>query len=247
VTLLFEVFGPGAPDWLDVLLTARQSGEPVVLASCVDGAASSKQVITLGMVKDNSMPAVVARAARDLLQTRQGSGTKETIITVESRGQTWWLEPPVENARQVMLFGAGHVGQAVARTLSPLPFRVTWIDSREGLFPPDMSAALVTVYSDDPAAEVARAEAGSIFVVMTYSHQLDEEICLRVLQRDDFAWLGLIGSDTKRRRFVHRLGQRGIQPAQLEKLVCPIGISNIRGKQPATIALSLAAQLMTRR
>jgi xanthine dehydrogenase accessory factor len=80
---------------------------------------------------------------------------------------------------------------------------------------------------------------------MTHSHQLDEDICFQALQRGDFAWLGLIGSETKRRRFVHRLGQRGIGPAQLEMLVCPIGLSGIRGKQPATIALSLAAQLMT--
>jgi xanthine dehydrogenase accessory factor len=245
VTLLYEVYGPGAPEWLDALLAAQQSSEPVVLASNVDGAASCKRVITRGMTADDSMPIRIAETAQDLLQTRQESETKECIISVESGGQTWWLEPPVEGVRHVMLFGAGHVGQAVARTLSPLPFRVTWIDSREGLFPPGLPYAFETVHSDDPAAELARAEAGSIFVVMTHSHQLDEDICLQVLQRDDFAWLGLIGSDTKRRRFVHRLEQRGIRPAQLERLVCPIGLSDIRGKQPATIALSLAAQLMT--
>lgn len=245
VTLLFEVYGPGAPDWLDDLLTARKSREPVVLAANVDGALSSKRVITAAMATDDSMPAVVAKAARDLLQTRQKSGTTQYIITVKSQGQTWWLEPPVDEVRHVMLFGAGHVGQAVARALSPLPFRVTWIDSREGLFPPGLPAAFATVRSDDPTAELPRAKAGSIFVVMTHSHQLDEDICLQVLQRADFAWLGLIGSVTKRRRFVHRLEQRGIRPDQLEKLVCPIGLSSIHGKQPATIALSLAAQLMT--
>ncbi len=244
VTLLYEVYGPGVPGWLDALLAAHQGGEPVVLASRVDGAASCKQVITPGMAKDDSVPAGVADAVRELLQTRQESGTEERITTVKSRGQTWWLEPPADDLRHVMLFGAGHVGQAVARTLSPLPFRVTWIDSREGLFPSGLPVAIETVLSDDPATEVARAEPGSIYVVMTHSHQLDEEICLRVLQSGDFAWLGLIGSETKRRRFVHRLGQRGIEPAQLEKLVCPVGLSDIRGKQPATIALSLAAQLM---
>ena len=192
----------------------------------------------------HSLPGEVAKAARDLFQARPESGTKEYITTVESRGQTWWLEPPADDLRHVMLFGAGHVGQEVVRTLSPLPFRVTWIDGREGLFPPGLPAAFATVHSDDPPAEVATAEAGSIFVVMTHSHQLDEEICLQVLQRDDFAWLGLIGSETKRRRFVLRLGQRGIEPAQLEKLVCPVGISGIGGKEPATIALSLVAQLM---
>ncbi len=245
VTLLYEVYGPGAPDWLDALLAAQQSSEPVVLASNVDGAASCKRVITHGMTADDSMPIGIAETAQDLLHARQESETKECIISVESGGRTWWLEPPAEGVRHVMLFGAGHVGQAVARTLSPLPFRVTWIDGREGLFPPGLPDAFETVHSGDPEAEVARAEAGSFFVVMTHSHQLDEDICLQVLQRGDFAWLGLIGSGTKRRRFVHRLEQRGIQPAQLERLVCPIGLSGIRGKQPATIALSLVAQLMT--
>ncbi|MCH8228206.1 MAG: xanthine dehydrogenase accessory protein XdhC [Proteobacteria bacterium] len=241
VTLLYEVYGPGAPAWLDALLSAQESGEPVVLASRVDGAAACKRVITAGIATDDSLPGEVAKAARDLFHTRPGSGTKEHIITIESQGQTWWLEPPADDLRHVMLFGAGHVGQAVVRTLSPLPFRVTWIDGREGLFPPGLPAAFATVHSDDPPAEVATAEAGSIFVVMTHSHQLDEEICLQILQRDDFAWLGLIGSETKRRRFVLRLGQRGIEPAHLERLVCPIGLSGIGGKEPATIAFSLVA------
>lgn len=244
VTLLYEVYGAGVPDWLDTLLRAQKSGEPVVLASLADGSALCKRVITQAAATDDSVPTGVARVARDLLQKRQDSKTQDSIITVESRGQTWWLEPPADNPGHILLFGAGHVGQAVARTLSPLPFRLTWIDSREGLFPPGLPLAFETVHSSDPAAEVAAAEADSIFVVMTHSHQLDEEICLQVLQRGDFAWLGLIGSATKRRRFVHRLEQRGISPAQLEKLVCPIGLSSIRGKRPATIALSLAAQLM---
>ena len=80
---------------------------------------------------------------------------------------------------------------------------------------------------------------------MTHSHALDEDICLEVLRRGDFAFLGLIGSATKRRCFVHRLQQRGADEAALERLVCPVGLAGIRGKQPATIALSLAAQLMT--
>jgi xanthine dehydrogenase accessory factor len=245
VALLFEVYGPGAPDWLDALLKAQASGEPFVLATKVDGEVSFKQITTPGRTADDSIPARVGNAAQELLQTRQGNEPEECVITVESQGQTWWLEPPADDVRQVVLFGAGHVGQAVARILAPLPFRVSWIDGREGLFPPDLTLAFETVHSDEPEAEVAEAEAGSIFIVMTHSHQLDEDICLQVLQRGDFAWLGLIGSDTKRRRFVHRLEQRGIQKEQLERLVCPIGLRSIRGKEPATIALSLAAQLMS--
>jgi xanthine/CO dehydrogenase XdhC/CoxF family maturation factor len=65
-----------------------------------------------------------------------------------------------------------------------------------------------------------------------------------VLRRGDFAWLGLIGSDTKRRRFEGQLRARGIPATRLDRLVCPIGIRGIGGKEPAVIAASVAAQLL---
>ena len=79
---------------------------------------------------------------------------------------------------------------------------------------------------------------------MTYGFEMDEDICHAVLKRNDFAFLGMIGSRSKRRRFEHRLQKRGIPASRLRRFVCPIGIANITGKEPATIALSLAAQLM---
>jgi xanthine dehydrogenase accessory factor len=256
VSLLFEVHGPGAPGWLDELLRAQDSDEPAILATRVDGVDSYRQLITPVTAAEDTLPSEVVKKALELMQAGQDGKQGERFILVESpvagtpgKGspiQSWWLESVAADIPLVMLFGAGHVGQAVAQILSPLPFRVTWVDSRKGLFPPGLSASFESIRSDDPVAEVAAADPGSIFVVMTHSHQMDQEICLRVLQRDDFDWLGLIGSATKRRRFVHRLGQSGIEPDQLERLVCPIGLSSIRGKQPATIALSLAAQLMSR-
>jgi xanthine dehydrogenase accessory factor len=79
---------------------------------------------------------------------------------------------------------------------------------------------------------------------MTHSHPLDLEICARVLQRDDFAYLGLIGSETKRARFAGRLRAIGIEPQALGRLTCPIGIPGATHKDPAAIAISVAAQLL---
>ena len=146
--------------------------------------------------------------------------------------------------KPLVLFGAGHVGQAVARMLVQMPFEVTWVDSRPDVFPDRSGPNIHAVSSVDPLIEVGKAPAGSIFVVMTHSHQLDEDICFEVLSRGDFSWLGLIGSVTKRRRFVQRLAQRGINDSKSAALVCPVGLGGIKGKQPATIALSLVAQLM---
>ena len=144
----------------------------------------------------------------------------------------------------VFLFGAGHVGKAVVRALAPLPFRITWIDGRSDAFPPDASSQVDTIESASPPGEVAGAPPGTLYLVMTHSHPLDLEICAQVLRRGDFAFLGLIGSETKRARFASRLRAIGIAPHLLGRLTCPIGVPGIGSKEPAAIAAAVAAQLL---
>lgn len=244
VALHFEVVGQGRHTWLEQLRERVGAREPAVLVSAVDAAEPHRQVIGNGLRSGLDLPADVEEAAQGMLRNNLSTPC-DGFVEMESAGATWWIESIHEASRPLLLFGAGHVGQAVARALAPLPFEVRWVDSRDGVFPDSLPASIRAVRADDPVAEVSRAPPGSIFVVMTHSHQLDEDICLEVFRRGDFAWLGLIGSATKRRRFVHRLEQRGVGPGALERLVCPIGLTGIHGKQPATIALSLAAQLMT--
>jgi xanthine dehydrogenase accessory protein XdhC len=147
-------------------------------------------------------------------------------------------------SHSLFLFGAGHVGKAVVRALAALPFHITWIDDRSDVFPQDLPASIVTRLSPDPAGEVHTAPPACIFLVMTHSHPLDLEICARVLQRGDFRYLGLIGSETKRARFAGRLRAIGIPAQALARLTCPIGVPGIRSKEPAAIAAAVAAQLL---
>src|SRR3546814_7144832 len=79
---------------------------------------------------------------------------------------------------------------------------------------------------------------------MTHNHALDQHLCRHIFLRDDFAWFGLIGSRTKRRKFEHRLRDRGVPAERFERMVCPIGIPGITGKPPAIIAVAVAAQLL---
>lgn len=145
----------------------------------------------------------------------------------------------------LLLFGAGHVGRALVLALAPLPFAVRWIDPRPDAFPPAMPANVVPVASADPAAEIDTAPDGAMLVVMTHSHPLDLDIVARALARAErFAYIGLIGSATKRARFTSRLRAAGILVSALERLVCPIGMPGITGKEPAIIAASTAAQLL---
>lgn len=142
----------------------------------------------------------------------------------------------------VALFGAGHVGKEVARILGRLPCRLTWIDPRPDAFPATVQANTKVVIEEEPAWMVDEAPPGALYLVMTHSHALDLAIVERVLGRNDVAFLGLIGSETKAAKFRLRLRQRGISPG---RLVCPIGLLKA-GKHPAEVAVSAVAQLLAR-
>lgn len=143
----------------------------------------------------------------------------------------------------VLLFGAGHVGQALARALAPLPLRVRWIDGRAGQFAAAPPGAVAVAISDDWAGELARTPAGTVCVVLTHSHALDSLIVAAALERDDLAYVGLIGSQAKRRRFERGFRDIGISEARIARLVCPIG-GLVRDKRPEVIAAFAAAELL---
>jgi xanthine dehydrogenase accessory factor len=160
-------------------------------------------------------------------------------------GQAWQVAETVRStSRPVGVFGAGHVGRALAKVLPELPFDVTWLDSRFDGFPAEIPDSIRHVVAPRLAEAVDDAPAAALFLVLTHSHQLDLDICDRVLRRGDFAFLGLIGSATKKARFLRSLKDRGHGAAALERLVCPIGLAQIPGKQPMAIAIATAAQLL---
>lgn len=145
------------------------------------------------------------------------------------------------------LYGAGHVGRALVRLLADLPCTVHWVDEREAEFPPEpLPPHIHRVCVDAVEAEAAAAPPGAWHLVMTHSHLLDMAIVQLLLARGDFGWLGLIGSRSKRARFESRLRQRGVLDADLQRIVCPVGLPGIPGKEPEVVALSVAAQLLQR-
>jgi xanthine dehydrogenase accessory factor len=145
------------------------------------------------------------------------------------------------------LFGAGHVGRALAVALAPLPFLVTWIDMRPGAIPETFPANVTAITSGDPVELLGRAPDGAFVAVMTHSHALDLDLVIAALAANRFAYVGLIGSATKRARFTSAMHKMGIPAEAIEKLACPIGLTTIKDKAPAAIAASVAAQgLMVR-
>ncbi len=137
---------------------------------------------------------------------------------------------------KAVIFGAGHVGLECAQLLARLPFDVTVIDPR--------ADRRRKVGDNITALPSAPNLTDAVVLVMTHDHQLDYEICLKALRDSNFRWLGLIGSKTKAARFRKRLREDGIADNSLARLVSPIGDPNIPGKQPAVIAVAVAAQLL---
>jgi xanthine dehydrogenase accessory factor len=145
---------------------------------------------------------------------------------------------------ELYLFGAGHVGQAVVRAFGDLPVMIHWIDNRDNMLPVVARSGVRTVCTDTPEAEIDGAPGGSYFLVMTHDHGLDQRLSEQILKRDDFAYFGLIGSRSKRRNFETRMRRRGLDPEKFARMTCPIGIVGIASKQPAQIAISVAAEIL---
>ena len=144
-----------------------------------------------------------------------------------------------EVRKAVLLFGAGHVGRAVVLALSQLPFSVRWIDTRAGQFPDYVPANAITVRTDAPEREIDAAPHGAFALIMTHSHPLDYSIAAAALRRPDLGFVGLIGSATKRARFASQAQKLGISEQRIARLVCPIGLPDIRERSPASSRLAL--------
>ncbi|WJF90880.1 xanthine dehydrogenase accessory protein XdhC [Paraburkholderia bonniea] len=147
----------------------------------------------------------------------------------------------------LLLFGAGHVGQALVTLLGRLPCVVQWVDVRDEQFPDETPANVQIEATDTPEALVDAAPPGAYFLVMTHDHALDFALAQRILRRGDFAYFGMIGSHTKRVKFERRLLERGVDPARIGAMVCPVGVPGIADKAPASIALAVCAELLCMR
>ena len=243
--------------WLDALAAAERDGQPAVLVTvlAVKGStpreAGAKMVVSAdgmaGSIGGGNLEHQCEATARELLvSTAEGPSTLDFPLG-PSLGQCCGghvtvlfevLRPP---GLRIALFGAGHVGKALVKLLADLPCRVQWIDPRPEALPANPPPNVSPVRSALPPQVVAGLPPGTVVLVMTHDHQLDFEIVAAALQRPDLAAVGLIGSETKRARFVGRLARQGIGS---DHLICPIGLPDIEGKEPAVVALSVAAQVL---
>jgi xanthine dehydrogenase accessory factor len=245
--LLFEPISESAKAWWTSVLECVERGEAAVLVTAIGAAVGGKLVVStdgaIGSLGDPRREAEAVAAARALLEAPdEGARLEEG-----EEGRALLFEPVRPDGLHVVLFGAGHVGKALARVLGELPCRVTWIDGRAEQFPAEVPANVAIECTEMPQHAVDRAPSGAAFLVMTHSHALDLSLCEKILRRNDFSYFGLIGSATKRAKFAKRFKARGLAAETIERMVCPIGIPGLSGKHPGEIAVAVAAQLLMAR
>ncbi|WP_137820799.1 xanthine dehydrogenase accessory protein XdhC [Pseudomonas sp. D(2018)] len=246
--------------WISALADLQQRCEPCVLVTIIEERGStprnagSKMVVTAERIFETigggHLEFKAMEIAREMLENRSQDTRLERFSLGASLGQccggatVLLFEPMGQPQAHIAVFGAGHVGRALVPLLASLPCKVRWIDSRENEFPEHIPAGVEKVVNEDVIDEIAEMPKGSYFIVMTHNHQLDLELTAEILKRNDFAYFGLIGSKTKRVKFEHRLRERGFAAETVQRMRCPMGIQDVKGKLPIEIAISIAGEVV---
>jgi len=253
-TLAFSAIAPGTHPWLDAAVACVRTSTPFALVTRVGGAhdAPSKLLVTRDDAHGSLADGVLESAAIAAARTRLATGHESGGLVGCSDGDAPMLLIDVvrPDPFPVLVFGNGHVGRALVQVLGALPAHVRWIDAREADFPSTVPANVEIVATDAPEDEITHAPRGAFIVVMTHSHPLDFALIEAALARDDWRYVGLIGSRAKRAQFEKRLAARGMAPESLARVVCPIGSSRgigIRSKEPGAIAVAVAAEIVATR
>lgn len=247
-------------NWISALAELQTQGTPCVLVTIIEERGStprnagSKMVVSAERIFDTIGGGHLEYKAMEIARELLASGNQQTRLERFSLGASLGqccggvnvllFEPMGRPQAQIAVFGAGHVGRALVPLLASLPCRVRWIDSREAEFPPQVPDGVTRIVSEEVVDEVDNLPTGSYCIVMTHNHQLDLELTAAILKRGDFAWFGLIGSRTKRAKFEHRLRDRGFDPALVQRMRCPMGLAEVKGKLPMEIAVSVAAEVI---
>jgi len=242
-TLLVERITAETGAWLDAT-AALANDNPAVVTRLDDGA---KLIITGAGTVGSLGDARLDEKAAALVRGTAGDGSRLESVAAVAGGPAidLFLDFPPAAATMIALFGAGHVGKAIVGVLCALPdVRITWIDDRAHEFPANIPANVELHLTDAPDEAVDDLPAGIFALVMTHNHALDFKVVEKLLKRGDFRFCGLIGSQTKRARFVGRLAHRGVPPETIQRLTCPIGIDGLTGKHPAEIAIAAAAEIL---
>jgi xanthine dehydrogenase accessory factor len=248
-SLAFSRLDGDANAWLDPAIACARAGLPFAIVTRVGVAPASERrlVVTRDDVRGSLGNVALDSGAIGLARARLAAASTGAAIVRFAGDDDAPLLIQVErcDAFPVLLFGNGHVGRALVRVLGVVPAQVRWIDARAGDFAQSVPGNVEVVVTDAPEDELADAPHGAFVVVTTHSHALDFALIEAALARDDWRYLGLIGSKSKRAQFERRLAARGFGDNAFARIRCPIGTEiAIHAKHPGAIAIAIAAELL---
>ncbi|HBS84849.1 MAG: xanthine dehydrogenase accessory protein XdhC [Vreelandella alkaliphila] len=256
---------PSAETWHAALDRLQRSGVPHVLATQVTSAGSTprepgaRMVITQEAIYDTlgggTFEWQTIHAARDFLQQGRAGFHLEAFSLGGRSGQCCGgyvnvlLEVFPGAATNIALFGAGHVGREIVKLSEPLPWQVHWFDSRADVFNErDQQQSRLSCHTLSSAQEGTSALPPYCHaLVLTHNHDEDYALITALLQRNDIASIGLIGSDSKWASFRGRLQREGYTAEEIERVRSPIGCihnTKLSNKTPYAIALTVVTELL---
>ena len=246
--------------WYEGVEQCQQTNEAYVLVTVVGTAGStpresgSKMVVTasssIDTIGGGHLEFDAINRARAYLAKGQACTELHSYPLSQSLGQCCGGAVKVlfdvcnMHQQHIAIFGAGHVAKALVPILAQLPVRISWIDSRTELFPEQIPANVQVVIEEEPETEVRHLSDNSWLIILTHDHQLDYRITENALKYPSLPFVGLIGSDTKAKRFITKLTHRGFDETTLARLHPPIGNPAVPGKRPIEVAVSIAAQII---
>ncbi|MGH2896775.1 MAG: xanthine dehydrogenase accessory protein XdhC [Solirubrobacteraceae bacterium] len=259
--------------WLDAVVALRAAREPAVLVTVatVRGhaprRAGAKMVVSAtgswGSIGGGNVEAVAIERARAALADPAAAPELMTFELSERApsehgaqccgGVVTVLLEPLRTVPAVAVFGTGHVGLELASILARHDLELHLIDTRPEMLSESRLATLADAVATVhvhlvpllPESVFGELPAGTHVLIMTHDHAEDVALCDAALRRDDLGSIGLIGSSGKWARFRRRLaGEGGHDAETIARIKTPIGVSDISGKEPATIAVSVAADLL---
>lgn len=259
---------PGAPSFYEQVVALEREGTGFVLVVLVDALGSTpqdagaKMIVTAagrqsGTVGGGRVEAQAIGLAQEMLaQPAAAAGPRfvnwslkgDVGMTCGGSVKLYFESHPAGGAAwPIVIFGAGHVAQALLPVLLPLPCAITVCDARaEWLEQLPRARNLRTVLHATPADLVPSLPGHAFVLCLTKGHATDRPILQRALSEREFPFVGAIGSEAKAAVLRRELIAAGLPPEKAQRFHCPLGLE-FGSNHPHEIALSIAAQLLTER
>ena len=253
---MFESFiqSDATNSWIETVSNLLQDNEDFIVATIVDSNPeiefNSKKFVYLDgnlspIIDDKKISSLITKSAKDLLLLPDSP----TIVQFENQSgaltEVCFEKVLTSEVQPVVVFGAGHISRALMPILINLPIKIYWVDDRAEQFDKYQGdTSQIDIICDDFVQSIPDLPDSSYCLVITYSHQIDFEICEKMITQNNFSYLGMIGSEIKGKKFRDRFHQKNYSEEVIDKFICPIGDKQKFLKSPAAIAVTIAMDLI---